>query len=681
MSRAINLPSQSVKLTNVAIVRLTLHNKRFEIACYKNKVLDYRNGLETDLTEVLQTSNIHIFTNVTKGQFASSTDCITAFGPIKGKSQDDMAIHILLHGKSIQVSEIERQQLYDTTLLQIATHIATTCINPNTGIPYTTSQIKHALTTTNSSTTGIGISTDVAQTNHQTNDHSKKKGKKNSKKPNSHDASSTTVSSEANYQQHFVIQPHKPMKQQYLQAVKYLQYNHIIPIARASMELIWRYPTKYDPIVMQILQELHVVPIEIPTTTESDIHQQHHPVPLVENMSSLTINEVTTDATTTHEPIFTTVTTANETSTNTTTSESTMSRTMIVDPSLYRILQEYTSMNNESNYGNNRNDDDDDHRHKQQQQVTVPNSRIEILRQQVFQKQPPPSTTAAPSSQQQIMSKQPQQQVPQKHSIALAMTMDADGDDDDSNNDIDDDGDVDEEDAETNNKRQTTRRNHHQLQLLLNDDDNEDDDDDDDDVDDEDSNIGQSEKHDNLEVDEKDDDDFEGDDDDSPVQQSSGRSIKNHGKKKIKKKKHLQLVQSQMVDKQDEDTDVTTQVRSKNGNNNKSKTNLQQQDSNDGRKKYVDEAATSPTAIKSMDAASVNRNKINTTEKVLFTCNTCIGVENAFNTTAEYRAHYRSDWHRYNQKLKSCQAASISYSEFITCDAQSFFNNNKDDDF
>ena len=225
MSRAINLPSQSVKLTNVAIVRLTIQNKRFEIACYKNKVLDYRNGLETDLSEVLQTSNIHIFTNVTKGQFASSTDCVAAFGPIKGKSQDEMAVQILLHGKSIQVSEMERQQLYDTTLLQIATHIASTCINPNTGVPYTTSQIKHALTSSSFSS-----ATDVSRPNqNQSHDNKKKKTKKSNKKPISNVLTTAAATSsslnhntanEPNYQ-HFVVQPHKPLKQQYLMACKY----------------------------------------------------------------------------------------------------------------------------------------------------------------------------------------------------------------------------------------------------------------------------------------------------------------------------------------------------------------------------------------------------------------------------------------------------------------------------
>ena len=51
--------------------------KRFEIACYRNKVVNYRQGLETDLSEVLQTDRI--FTNVSKGQFAKTSDLEQVF--------------------------------------------------------------------------------------------------------------------------------------------------------------------------------------------------------------------------------------------------------------------------------------------------------------------------------------------------------------------------------------------------------------------------------------------------------------------------------------------------------------------------------------------------------------------------------------------------------------------------
>lgn len=33
------------RLTNIAVVRMKKHGKRFEIACYKNKVVNWRNGV------------------------------------------------------------------------------------------------------------------------------------------------------------------------------------------------------------------------------------------------------------------------------------------------------------------------------------------------------------------------------------------------------------------------------------------------------------------------------------------------------------------------------------------------------------------------------------------------------------------------------------------------------------
>ena len=43
MSSGIFTPINQVKLTNVSIVRLKKGGKRFELACYKNKVQEYRN--------------------------------------------------------------------------------------------------------------------------------------------------------------------------------------------------------------------------------------------------------------------------------------------------------------------------------------------------------------------------------------------------------------------------------------------------------------------------------------------------------------------------------------------------------------------------------------------------------------------------------------------------------------
>ena len=51
--------------------------KRFEIACYKNKVLSWRQGTEKDIDEVLQSHTV--FLNVSKGQVAKKDDLIKAF--------------------------------------------------------------------------------------------------------------------------------------------------------------------------------------------------------------------------------------------------------------------------------------------------------------------------------------------------------------------------------------------------------------------------------------------------------------------------------------------------------------------------------------------------------------------------------------------------------------------------
>ncbi len=53
MSRKITQPVNQVRLTNVAVVRMTTHGKRFEVACYRNKILNYRQRIETDLSEVV----------------------------------------------------------------------------------------------------------------------------------------------------------------------------------------------------------------------------------------------------------------------------------------------------------------------------------------------------------------------------------------------------------------------------------------------------------------------------------------------------------------------------------------------------------------------------------------------------------------------------------------------------
>ncbi|KAJ1975253.1 hypothetical protein H4R34_004406 [Dimargaris verticillata] len=178
-------PGSQIKLTNVSIVRLRKGGKRFEVACYKNKVMEWRNNVETDIDEVLQ---IHsVFLNVSKGQVASKDDLQKAF---KTDDTDKIIKEILKKGE-LQVSDKERQSQMDSMHRDIATIVAEKCINPESKRPYTVSMIEKALS-------------DL----------------------------------------HFSVRPNKSAKQQALEVIKQLQEKDIIPIARTQMRLRITMPAK-----------------------------------------------------------------------------------------------------------------------------------------------------------------------------------------------------------------------------------------------------------------------------------------------------------------------------------------------------------------------------------------------------------------------------------------------------
>lgn len=189
MSRQINQPINQVRLTNVAVVRMNRGGKRFEIACYRNKVVDYRQGLETDLSEVLQTERV--FTNVSKGEFAKAKDLQKIFGT---RDEEEIARMILSKGQ-LQVSDKERSQQLEKTNAQIAEWISKNCVQPSTDRPYTITQIRHAM-----------------------------------------------------QQANFSVHPTKPLKRQYLDCVKLLQ--DVIPIERAKMELLLLIPIDEDSVTL-----------------------------------------------------------------------------------------------------------------------------------------------------------------------------------------------------------------------------------------------------------------------------------------------------------------------------------------------------------------------------------------------------------------------------------------------
>lgn len=132
-------PTNQKRLTNVAIVRLKKGGKRFEIACYNNKVMNWRNKLEKDIDEVLQTHAV--FTNVSKGQVAKTDDIKRVFGT---ESHEEVCLQILAMG-DLQVSEKERTLDRESIFKEIATIVAEKCVNPETKRPYTVTMIETAM--------------------------------------------------------------------------------------------------------------------------------------------------------------------------------------------------------------------------------------------------------------------------------------------------------------------------------------------------------------------------------------------------------------------------------------------------------------------------------------------------------------------------------------------------------
>ena len=89
--------------TNVSIVRLKLGKGTFEIACYPNKVQDYRYKKEKDMKEVLQTREI--FKNAIKGDLVPQKELKEVF---PNMTKDDI-LKLILEKGAIQTGEKERE--------------------------------------------------------------------------------------------------------------------------------------------------------------------------------------------------------------------------------------------------------------------------------------------------------------------------------------------------------------------------------------------------------------------------------------------------------------------------------------------------------------------------------------------------------------------------------------------
>ncbi|KAL1543745.1 ribosome maturation protein SBDS-like [Salvia divinorum] len=139
MSKTLVQPVGQKRLTNIAVVRLKKHGNRFEIACYKNKVLSWRSRVEKDLDEVLQSQTV--YSNVSKGVLAKSKDLVQAFGT---DDQSKVCLEILEKGE-LQVAGKERESQLSNQFRDIATIVMQKTYNPETKRPYTISMIERLM--------------------------------------------------------------------------------------------------------------------------------------------------------------------------------------------------------------------------------------------------------------------------------------------------------------------------------------------------------------------------------------------------------------------------------------------------------------------------------------------------------------------------------------------------------
>ncbi|KAI4339307.1 hypothetical protein MLD38_024266 [Melastoma candidum] len=192
MSKTLVQPIGQKRLTNVAVVRLKKRGSRFEIACYKNKVLSWRSGVEKDLDEVLQSHTV--YSNVSKGVLAKSKDLIAAFGT---EDQTKICLEILDKGE-LQVAGKEREIQFASQFRDIATIVMQRTINPETQRPYTISMIERLM-----------------------------------------------------HEIHFAVDPHSNSKKQALEVIKELQKH--FPIKRAPMRLRFTVTKENSPSLLEQL--------------------------------------------------------------------------------------------------------------------------------------------------------------------------------------------------------------------------------------------------------------------------------------------------------------------------------------------------------------------------------------------------------------------------------------------
>lgn len=139
----VSQPVGQKRHTNIAIVsvRKKVEGKeyKFEIACYPNKVLNQREGLETDMSQVLQTETV--FTNVSRGDIATNEDLITVF---ETTNHLKICKQIIKEGH-LQVGTKEREFMAESKTRDVLNLVSQMTMDAVSGFPLTITQLNAAL--------------------------------------------------------------------------------------------------------------------------------------------------------------------------------------------------------------------------------------------------------------------------------------------------------------------------------------------------------------------------------------------------------------------------------------------------------------------------------------------------------------------------------------------------------
>ena len=136
---SMQLPLTQKILSNVSVIKLKRKGKQFEIAVLPNKVSSWRNGLEKDIDDVVQSHSI--FVNVDQGMLAKQSEVLETLGV---STMEDALIMILEQGK-LKYAEKERKILLANLTKDISSIVASQCVNVNTKKPLTSSTVERAM--------------------------------------------------------------------------------------------------------------------------------------------------------------------------------------------------------------------------------------------------------------------------------------------------------------------------------------------------------------------------------------------------------------------------------------------------------------------------------------------------------------------------------------------------------